>query len=145
MAFAPEWLPKMAVRSSIVDELRVVRDSAPKRFSRLNRLRSSQDFQQVFHKPEKISGRCFTFLIAKGSRTGPRLGISISKRKVKLAVSRNRIKRVVRESFRQQCLHLATVDIVVIAHQGIAEKTNQELKARLTKQWQQLIKAHPKE
>ena len=43
-----------------------------------------------------------------------RLGIVVAKRNVKLAVDRNRLKRLVRESFRQQQEHLGGLDIVVI-------------------------------
>lgn len=51
-----------------------------------------------------------------GTSTQPlaRLGIVVAKRNVKLAVARNRIKRLVRETFRQQQQRLDGLDIVVV-------------------------------
>ena len=43
-----------------------------------------------------------------------RLGIVVAKKNIKLAVDRNRLKRLVRESFRKQQLGLLGLDIVVI-------------------------------
>lgn len=48
------------------------------------------------------------------SRPLARLGIVVAKRNVKLAVARNRIKRLVRETFRQQQQRLNGLDIVVV-------------------------------
>ncbi len=63
------------------------------------------------------SARGALFVVHTRKRPQPctqcaRLGMIISKRNAPLAVSRNTIKRVIREAFRLQRCHLAPVDIV---------------------------------
>lgn len=48
----------------------------------------------------------------------PRLGISISKRNIRNAVDRNRIKRITRETFRLRQLEFNSYDLIVIAYKG---------------------------
>lgn len=47
----------------------------------------------------------------------PRLGIVVAKRNVKLAVKRNKLKRMIRESFRLQQQLLMGLDVVVVVKQ----------------------------
>ncbi len=69
-----------------------------------------------------------------------RVGLAISKKHVRRAVDRNRIKRVVRESFRLHLELLQGLDIVVLARGGIAAKNNQELRAALNAHWNKLAR-----
>ena len=46
------------------------------------------------------------------------MGVIVGKRNAQLAASRNRIKRVIRDSFRMNQYHLAGFDIIVIARKG---------------------------
>jgi ribonuclease P protein component len=82
-----------------------------------------------------------TLLAAPNSRQVPRLGLVISRKAAGSAVERNRIKRLVRESFRQQQTGLAGLDIVFIGRTGIAEHTNGELAGLLEKIWKRLIES----
>lgn len=53
-----------------------------------------------------------------------RLGIVVAKKNVRLAVARNKIKRVLRETFRQQQQLLNGLDVVVVVKKNfIAEPT----------------------
>ena len=69
-----------------------------------------------------------------------RLGLAVAKKQLKLAVSRNRFKRLTRESFRQHLDIIKNLDIVVIARAGSLHKTNQELLEIFSKNWQILSK-----
>ncbi|GAB4350592.1 MAG: hypothetical protein Kow0073_05070 [Immundisolibacter sp.] len=51
----------------------------------------------------------------------PRLGLVIPKRRVRLAVHRNRLKRWIRESFRHHQQRLPAADIVVRVHGATLE------------------------
>ena len=65
----------------------------------------------------------------------PRLGLAISKKKLAKAVARNRIKRIIRESFRYHQALLAGLDIVVLSHSCVADTPNKVLFERLHQHW----------
>ena len=65
----------------------------------------------------------------------PRLGLAISKKKLAKAVARNRIKRIIRESFRQHLSLLAGLDIVVLSHSCVIDTPNKVLFERLNQHW----------
>lgn len=72
-----------------------------------------------------------------------RLGLAISKRVSKRAVERNRIKRVIRESFRSGRTELPQVDVLVIARSSAAATVNAVLRADLARAWQALQALKP--
>ena len=73
------------------------------------------DFDNVFQKGQRSADRYFTILFQPNTLNHPRLGFAISKQKVRLAVGRNRLRRLVRESFRRRAASLPPVDMVVLA------------------------------
>jgi len=62
----------------------------------------------------------------------------VPKKALKRAVWRNRVKRVVRESFRLNQHNLPAIDIVVIAKGGVKEMDNEALFKLLEKLWRTL-------
>ena len=70
-----------------------------------------------------------------------RLGLAIAARTVGNAVSRNRVKRQVREQFRLQRDALPPVDIVISARQGARDAAAPELRAALQRLWTQINEA----
>ena len=71
----------------------------------------------------------------------PRLGTAVSIRNAGNAVKRNRIKRLIKESFRQNQGILAGYDLVVMVRPGAASVNNQELYSALETHWR-TIAAH---
>lgn len=71
-----------------------------------------------------------------------RLGLAISKRSLKLAVQRNRIKRLTRESFRQAFSTLPAVDIVIMSQPELASMDNAAILQQLEVSWQRLSKLY---
>ena len=61
----------------------------------------------------------------KAPDCGPRLGLIVGKRLIPLAVSRNRVKRLIREGFRAHREQLPMADIIV----RVVKKPNQEVSA----------------
>ncbi len=105
------------------------------------RLLSARDYGPVFDKAEaKISRPVFLILARYTGRQNPRLGLVISKKNARRAVDRNRIKRLVRESFRQQQHELPNWDIVFLARRGIAQQNHELFSSELDKAWHTLSK-----
>lgn len=67
-----------------------------------------------------------------------RIGFVIGKKHVKLAVNRNRYKRMFRESFRLQQHQLPAVDIIVLAIKGADQKPADTFHQQLEQAWPQL-------
>jgi ribonuclease P protein component len=92
----------------------------------------------VFSGGRKSADRLFTILYRPNDLDLPRLGFAIAKQRVRLAVKRNRLRRLVRESFRLGRAQLPAVDIVVMARSDAATATNQNVIASLNLHWQRL-------
>ena len=67
-----------------------------------------------------------------------RLGLVIGKKNVPTAVARNKIKRVVRETFRLTELPVA-VDLVFLARKDLGKLSSTELATLITQSWGRLI------
>lgn len=70
----------------------------------------------------------------------PRLGLVIGKKNIRLAVQRNRAKRLIRESFRLRQQAIPALDIVVLARRGLDKQNNSQLHAELNTLWDKLLK-----
>lgn len=113
-------------------------------FDRESRLLTPDHFQSVFSKPIRFGSSHFTILITPNTQPNNRLGLAIAKKRVKLAVQRNRIKRQVRESFRLNQHNLPNIDIVVMVKSGIDKLDNREINQQLEKIWLKIIHRLPK-
>ncbi len=83
-------------------------------FAKEFRVLRRADFLSKREKSKKISTENFTVICSEKREVGPRIGIVASK-KVGNAVTRNRIKRLIREFFRlNRCRIRRPEDIVVI-------------------------------
>jgi len=110
-------------------------------FAKTSRLLNAKDYKQVFDNARlKVSTPELLFLAHPNQSDHARLGLVIAKKHVKLAVGRNRIKRVVRDSFRHHQCELAGLDIVVLARKGLATLDKQQLHHSCRQMWQQLQK-----
>lgn len=111
------------------------------RFPRCARLTGRQAFAQVFAQPIKSGDRYFTVLARPNALAYPRLGLAISRKAAKLAVVRNRVKRIARESFRLHQTQLGGADYVVLGRIGLAEPANPVLFASLAQHWRRLSRS----
>jgi ribonuclease P protein component len=76
-----------------------------------------------------------TVLAIPNSLPHARLGTTVSLRNAGCAVQRNRIKRLVRESFRQHQDMLNGWDVVVLVRPGVATRSNLQLFTSLENHW----------
>jgi len=108
-------------------------------FSRSVRLLEGSAYKRVFSKPKKSADACFTVLWRSNDTGKARLGLAISKKSVRRAVDRNRIKRLIRDSFRLIQHQLPAVDLIVMSRTGAAERSNQEIYLLLQRHWKKII------
>ncbi len=101
------------------------------------------EFDNVFKNGQRSGDRFFTVLFHPNTGDGPRLGFAISKQKVRLAVGRNRLRRLVRESFRRRAASLPAIDLVVMARDATRAAARGELSASLEKHWLRITSAVP--
>lgn len=92
-------------------------------------------FRAVFARGRKFVTSGFVIIAAPRDDIRPRLGLALAKRRIRRAVDRNRVKRIVRESFRQNQTRLGGVDIVVLARSRTENISNTELFAQLADIW----------
>ena len=99
------------------------------------RLRNAAEFRAVFAQGDKTVCPEFVLIAAAGDGQPARLGLALAKRRIARAVDRNRIKRVLRESFRHARPELGSVDVVVLARSRTAAMDNKALFAQLAGVW----------
>ncbi|MDT0668692.1 MULTISPECIES: ribonuclease P protein component [Mammaliicoccus] len=78
------------------------------------RIKKNNDFQRIYKKGKSVANRQFVIYTAENDLDHFRLGISVSK-KMGNAVTRNRIKRSIRECFKNHKENIIPKDIIVIA------------------------------
>ncbi|SEI71300.1 ribonuclease P protein component [Frateuria terrea] len=107
------------------------------------RVRRAGDFVALRQASGRLGGRCFSVRWRPNGLDHARLGLAISKRVSKRAVERNRIKRLVRESFRRARHGLPPIDLVVMAREAAAGVPGTELLVELDALWRRLPPLKP--
>ena len=92
-------------------------------------------FGRVFEKANRSRDEWFTVLSRDNGQHDARLGLAISKKHCRKATSRNTLKRIVRESFRQHQAKLQGLDVVVINQPAATAATRRELFDSLADHW----------
>lgn len=104
-------------------------------FSRDLKLLTAEDYKNVFAKAQRFGNYSFTILARESGLNYPRLGLAISKKSAKRAVDRNRIKRILRESFRMNQHNLPCVDIIAMCKPSAVKLDNREMRKQIEIQW----------
>lgn len=103
------------------------------------RLITSADFSYVFDKQVARSvDDVFILLAAPSAENRPRVGLAIAKKRAKRAVDRNKLKRVIRESWRLNCQDYDNLDVVVMIKPGAHKHENKVLRDKLARHWTRL-------
>jgi len=111
-------------------------------FKKTQRLLTKKDYNHVFEQAKKIVTSEFILLFRENNLGYARLGLALSKKMIAKAHDRNRVKRLLREHFRQK--QLPAIDMIFLARQGVGKQTNTNINARLSKIWEKLTSCYGK-
>jgi len=78
----------------------------------------------------------FAVYVVRNQKPWGRLGLAVSRRNAPKAVTRNWIKRQIRESFRLHRQMLAGLDLVIVAHGRARHAQGSQLRTSLEQHWQ---------
>ena len=90
----------------------------PHQFRPCHRLRSAADFERVYRSGKRAGDSLFAVNALANEVGFARLGMSVSTRTVGNSVRRNRVRRIIREVFRERRPDLPGVDLVVTSRPG---------------------------
>jgi ribonuclease P protein component len=110
---------------------------------RASRLLKAGDFAALRGNSRRLGVRHFLAEFSPNNAPGCRLGQAVSRRVSKRAVDRNRIKRLVRESYRLVREQLPSIDILLIARSSAVNTASAELRDDLTSLWNKLAALKP--
>lgn len=111
----------------------------PKSFSRCHRLTKSSDYRWEKQETRYKETASFSFLIRQNSKREGRIGIIVARKKFKKAVTRNRFKRIIRESFRCGKHYAKGYDVILIVKKGADVLNKRVLRKELDNQWIKLF------
>lgn len=111
--------------------------AAPKRLTlpAQKRLRRKSDFDAAYARGRRLGNGFFGVTAVQNEAGCPRLGLAVAVRMAGGGVQRNRIRRIIRESFRLHQHELPAVDLVVSMRQRAREATGAELRESLEALW----------
>ena len=104
-------------------------------FDTSKRLTNSRQFSKVLRQGQTQRNPLFVIVSLPNDQATGRLGVTVSKKVSKKAVQRNRIKRLIRETFRHHHSQLKNHDFVIIARGHAAKADNQTITETLAKMW----------
>jgi ribonuclease P protein component len=104
-------------------------------FTPAQRLHNKSDFDRVYKDARRFADALFAIFVRPNQGPNARLGLSIAARIIGGAVRRNRLKRLIRESFRLHQHELPAVDIVINARAGARNADNAAIVRSLERHW----------
>ena len=102
------------------------------------RLRRKADFEAAYARGRRLGDGFFAVTVYSNSLGWPRLGLAVAVRAAGGAVERNRIRRIVRESFRLHQHEIPALDLVVSARPKARAAPGSELRASLAALWKKV-------
>jgi len=118
------------------------------RLSKTQRLRSPEDFRQVYQSKQFGVSTHHSFNVLSGGGSSrikqpeavSRIGITVSKKVSKKAVVRNLLKRQIKEFFRAHQNQLRAADLVITARPSCANASRAEREQSLQQLWGKVLK-----
>jgi ribonuclease P protein component len=110
----------------------------PLTHSKEQRLRRKREFDAVYAHGRRFGNGFFGVTAHANLKGWPRLGLAVAVKTAGNGVERNRIRRLIRESFRLHQHHLPALDLVVSARLRARGARSAELRAQLEPLWQEV-------
>jgi ribonuclease P protein component len=104
------------------------------------RLRRKSQFEAVYACGRRLGDGYFSVVVGSNDIGRPRLGLAVATKTAGNSVERNRIRRVIRESFRLSQNEIPAVDLIVSARVRVKGASNAELRASLAALWDKVRK-----
>lgn len=95
----------------------------------------------MFKKAERLRQGHFVCLYRPNELGFSRIGLMIAKKQLKRAVWRNRVKRLIRETFRVHKESIHGIDIIFFGYKGLETQDNKTVTLALEELWKKLGKA----
>jgi ribonuclease P protein component len=102
------------------------------------RLRRKSDFDAAYARGRRLGDGFFTVIALRNDLGAPRLGLAVAVRAAGGAVPRNRLRRIIRESFRLHQSLLPALDLVVSTRPPARAAAAGALRASLAALWHKL-------
>jgi ribonuclease P protein component len=102
------------------------------------RLRRKRDFDAAYARGRRMGDGFFAVTAAMNDAGAPRLGLAVAVRVAGGAVGRNRIRRIIRESFRLHQRAIPAVDLVVSARPKARAASGRQLHESLAALWKKV-------
>ena len=110
----------------------------PLTYSQEQRLRRKREFDAVYAHGRRFGNGFFGVTAHPNAKGWPRLGLAVAVKTAGHGVERNRIRRVIRESFRLHQHEIPALDLVVSARLRARGVAGGELRAQLEPLWQEV-------
>ena len=102
------------------------------------RVRHKRDFDVAYARGRRMGDGFFSVVVMRNDVGAPRLGLAVAVKVAGGAVARNRLRRIIRESFRLHQHELPAVDVVVGARPSTRTAAARELRESLAALWKKV-------
>jgi ribonuclease P protein component len=108
------------------------------------RLRRKRDFDAAYARGRRLNDGFFTVIATANEQGVPRLGLAVAVRAAGGGVARNRLRRIIRESFQLHQRSLPACDLVVSVRPKAREVAARDLRESLAALWRRLAETTPR-
>lgn len=114
-------------------------DSKQNTFTLAQRIHTAAEYSRTMSNPEyRLKTNHYLLLASPNEQEFGRLGLIIGKKVSKKAVIRNKYKRIIRESFRQDSISKLPINVVVLGRSSLDSLSKSEFRHLLKQSWAKL-------